>query len=883
MLRHIITLLTFLLLATSTPYDALKREAEKFYGEKSFARAHEVYVQASKLDLPAEERRWVELRLADTSWRADEEADHDQDSAALQKIVNDPNHDRVWAEANESLGDLTSGVSYYLAALDWWAGSDDLPLARRRYLDIIWRIDETLSYYEIPKEVLVNAIAIAQTPEDVLHARFLLASQILDDGPEGAERAAEHFEAIVAAGKTTEWYDDALFNLAQIYATGSNVVVNGEVESQPRYNRALELYRRLITEFAKGESEFRDNAQQMIDNIVSPAVALTAAGTFVPDSEQDVMLYWRNVKRVDLSLIAVDVTDVQRRKDQNWIEGIRTEGKPVVRKWSFETNDKGDHVPSYETLHLTPKLERGAYIMTASAQGATSKQLVMVTDAHILVHASPKQLQVYFSDVITGEPIANARVRVFQWSGNDQSEQMLTTNADGLAVASKLSSYSQVAVTATNGKGRQAWHSTYTYTSVSAQDGWRIYAFTDRPAYRPEETVQWKIVARTRANDVWSTPSGQRISYEITSPRGEKVASGDAKLNAFGSFWSELPLTTAMPLGEYTVRFKTVDKNGENIGAATLFRLEEYKLPEFMVTVSAPKLYRLGDTVEATIDANYYFGGPVANATVEAVVYQQPFYRYWYPWREYAWYYDPIAPDRGDTVLKRETLKTDANGRATLRIDTSRDGNDTRYRIEARVVDSSRREVRGEGNVTVTKQRYSVIAHPEHYLHRPGDPVEIDFKAIDANEQPVQTTGTVKVFRRQWRGKERVYAEEEVTQSKVATDAKGEGTFTFTPKSIGYYTVRWTSEDRDPSTSLGMTKVRDLVKTETAVWVADRTTNDLGYFTSSGVEIIVDKETLRAGQTAAVMIVSPVSGRWVVLTRPATTFSTRRCCTSTAR
>src|SRR6185503_9235080 len=103
MLLHILALLTFLLLSTSPPYDALKREAEKFYAEKSFARAHEVYVQASKLDLPAEERRWVEFRLADTSWRADEEADHDQDSLALQEIVNrsGAEHDRVWAEANE--------------------------------------------------------------------------------------------------------------------------------------------------------------------------------------------------------------------------------------------------------------------------------------------------------------------------------------------------------------------------------------------------------------------------------------------------------------------------------------------------------------------------------------------------------------------------------------------------------------------------------------------------------------------------------------------------------------------------------------------------------------------------------------------------------------
>ena len=33
-------------------------------------------------------------------------------------------------------------------------------------------------------------------------------------------------------------------------------------------------------------------------------------------------------------------------------------------------------------------------------------------------------------------------------------------------------------------------------TTDRADQAWRIYAFTDRPAYRPKETVQWKFIAR---------------------------------------------------------------------------------------------------------------------------------------------------------------------------------------------------------------------------------------------------------------------------------------------------------------------------------------------------------------------------------------------------
>ena len=50
----------------------------------------------------------------------------------------------------------------------------------------------------------------------------------------------------------------------------------------------------------------------------------------------------------------------------------------------------------------------------------------------------------------------------------------------------------------------------------------------------------------------------------------------------------------------------------------------------------------------------------------------------------------------------------------------------------------------------VTRQRYYVYPRPERNIYRPQDKVTVDFKAIDANEQPVTTTGTVKITRDYW-------------------------------------------------------------------------------------------------------------------------------------
>src|SRR5688500_14223975 len=94
--------------ANETPYDALKREAARFYAEKSFSRAHAIYEQAANLELSVDERRWVRMRLADTAWRAGQgdRTTLEEPRRQLDQIVNAEPHDLVWAEANESLGDF---------------------------------------------------------------------------------------------------------------------------------------------------------------------------------------------------------------------------------------------------------------------------------------------------------------------------------------------------------------------------------------------------------------------------------------------------------------------------------------------------------------------------------------------------------------------------------------------------------------------------------------------------------------------------------------------------------------------------------------------------------------------------------------------------------
>ena len=155
-------------------------------------------------------------------------------------------HDRVWAEVQESLGDFFwtrrnsnnwgEAWPHYQPALDWWAGARDIELARERYLAMVWRMAKPpgvqREYYYgywgnfVPLDVLENALKIAKSDEDKAHAHYLIAMTLRKQGgdPEQRARVPEEFEAALKPGKKTDWYDDALYNYAEWMMSQGRVV-----------------------------------------------------------------------------------------------------------------------------------------------------------------------------------------------------------------------------------------------------------------------------------------------------------------------------------------------------------------------------------------------------------------------------------------------------------------------------------------------------------------------------------------------------------------------------------------------------------------------------------------------------------------------------------
>ena len=257
----------------------------------------------------------------------------------------------------------------------------------------------------------------------------------------------------------------------------------------------------------------------------------------------------------------------------------------------------------------------------------------------------------------------------------------------------------------------------------------KVFSITDRPVYRPGQKVKYKFWVRHAKYDQEDTSSfaNQNFTVEINNPKGEKILSKGFTADAYGGFDGEVELPSDATLGVYQIFVV-------NLGGGS-FRVEEYKKPEFEVSVDAPsEPVMLGEKVKATIRAKYYFGSPLTNATVKYKITRTSYSDSWYPPGPWDWFYGkgywwfacdyvwypgwaewgcrrPLPPwwwggQQPPELVAEDSIDIGADGTVAVEIDTSvakaiHSDRDHKYTIIAEVVDQSRRTIVGTGEVLV--------------------------------------------------------------------------------------------------------------------------------------------------------------------------------------
>jgi len=139
----------------------------------------------------------------------------------------------------------------------------------------------------------------------------------------------------------------------------------------------------------------------------------------------------------------------------------------------------------------------------------------------------------------------------------------------------------------------------------------KLYAFTDRPLYRPGDWVSLKIVGREFKNARDSVlPGAADVSVSVLDATGTELQHLDLKLDSKAGTQGRFQLPDNAVAGGYEIRFNYKDQ-----AYSSAFRVAEYIKPHFEISLNLAKQdYRTGEPVKGSLVLLYPDGKPVANA-----------------------------------------------------------------------------------------------------------------------------------------------------------------------------------------------------------------------------------------------------------------------------
>jgi len=506
-----------------------------------------------------------------------------------------------------------------------------------------------------------------------------------------------------------------------------------------------------------------------------------------------------------------------------------------------------------------PLRDPGIYLVVAKADSIQRLGWVMVTRLALITKQWGDQALAYVTDLKTGAPVAGANVQFSAEGGETVSG---VTDAQGIFQARVPHKQPQFDLLArAERQGSQAFLTSWVYTGGEAGQE-RVYAYTDRPVYRPGHSVHFKGIARRFAGAGYAVLSGEPVEVKVRDPRDTLVYQAKLVTNQFGSYHGQLGLNDEAPTGYYRL-VSTLDGREHESG----FRVAEYRKPEYSIEVTTgKKRYTRGERIRAQVSAQYYFGAPVAGAKVAYVVRRSPYF--FYPAPEEEAPYEEGGEFEGyayGEVIEQGEAETDADGVARFSIATKapfsawkkppeEEATDHKYDIEVTVTDPSRKEVTELGSTLVTQGEFKVLLTPVRWVTAPGQAAQVEVETRDYDGRPVPgVTVSVGASREVWRGRESSLGPE--TRGEVTTDANGKARFQFTPQTAGNYRVRARATDRRGN------EIR-----ETAyLWVTEEDYADLGV-PYPELEIIADKKVYRQGHTATLLINSQRKGATALVT-----------------
>lgn len=246
---------------------------------------------------------------------------------------------------------------------------------------------------------------------------------------------------------------------------------------------------------------------------------------------------------------------------------------------------------------------------------ADRKVDVLASNTALIAKGGDRDLDIFVMDIIHGEPVAGARVKVF-----DFAQQELARGTSDNSGKIRFSGIRNARFVIAENEGDWSYldlknekalsTSNFDVDGTTAEDGIKAYIFGERGVWRPGDTLHVSAVVMFEAQ---SLPEGHPVTAELRNPDGQVTQTMSVRKGSSPIFHFPLVTEKDAPTGRWSVTL--------SIGGKTFtkpLRIETVKPNNVDITLAFDRKILTPDPdCCGTINASYIYGAPAGDLDLD--------------------------------------------------------------------------------------------------------------------------------------------------------------------------------------------------------------------------------------------------------------------------
>ncbi len=537
----------------------------------------------------------------------------------------------------------------------------------------------------------------------------------------------------------------------------------------------------------------------------------------------------------------------------------------------------------------------GIYLLEASnpGYGRSIYKYLIYTPVGLINTQAKNNSRAWVFNMGEKEPINQANVEFYNLDVSADPLSQATSDSKGYAESEEedidlvIAEYSgNYAIANSNsGAGSWMWH-VMNYSGYERNYDYRVFIYTDKPLYRPGDTVNYKVIVRKEDDMDYSLPGEKEITVQVGESSyywnnlknipvyEEKFTLSDDFGTATGTF--ELPKN--VDKGNYNI---SVLYNEKTLGDSYI-KITDFVKPKYNLDVQMDKTKAFSsEDITVTVSGEDYSGIPASGKVFNIGIYKSSIDSpYWY--ENLKGMEDELKYHGGATTVEETNIRLNNLGRASYTVDLSDSDFSGGLGVYTVRIWTSDYESFDSQSVLVAEDNLALFGRSEKNYLQEGSDMEVDFRTVNLwdfeREDGVRLV--VNEVVRQWyewvesgtrynpatKTTEPVYervshSETVLEDEELATDSNGEVQLSFTDLQKGSYTI-YTEYG-----GTGATKVFDDLFTVYDLPDEESEEDDIWLGQYTNFEMYTDKDSYEVGETAYIDIKTTLEGSGVFMVK----------------